>query len=100
MSKVRYTNKAVEDLSSIWLYTVEEWSETQADVYYNMLIDTCNRICSGSSLLGRRYDEVSNGLLGLHAGHHIIFYRMHVSGDVLIIRILHEKMDLKRHFSK
>ena len=35
MPKVRYSNKAVEDLSSIWEYTLSEWSETQADEYYD-----------------------------------------------------------------
>ena len=30
MPKVRYSNKAVEDLTSIWEYTFSEWSESQA----------------------------------------------------------------------
>ena len=33
MCKLRFTNKAVEDLSSIWRYTFQEWSEKQADEY-------------------------------------------------------------------
>lgn len=34
MNSYVLTNKAVEDLSSIWNYTAEEWSEVQADRYY------------------------------------------------------------------
>ena len=44
MPKVRYSNKAVEDLSSIWDYTFIQWSENQADEYYAMLISACNRL--------------------------------------------------------
>lgn len=33
MPKYILTNKAVEDLSTIWNYTFEVWSETQADKY-------------------------------------------------------------------
>ena len=35
MPKVRYSNKAVEDLSSIWDYTFTQWSENHADRYVN-----------------------------------------------------------------
>ncbi len=53
MPKVRYSNKAVEDLSSIWEYTFSEWSESQADEYYEMLISACNRFYIHlSSLIG------------------------------------------------
>ncbi len=38
MAKYKLTNKAVEDLSKIWDYTFEVWSEQQADKYYDGLI--------------------------------------------------------------
>ena len=31
MGRYKFTNKAVEDLTKIWNYTVIEWSESQAD---------------------------------------------------------------------
>ena len=40
MSKYELTNKAVEDLTGIWEYTIEKWSEQQADRYYNLLLDS------------------------------------------------------------
>lgn len=51
MPKVRYSNKSVEDLSSIWEHTFSEWSENQADEYYEMLISVCNRLLYPSSLI-------------------------------------------------
>lgn len=44
MAKYKLTNKAVEDLSKIWDYTFEVWSENQADKYYEILISTCQDI--------------------------------------------------------
>ncbi len=35
MANYILTNKAVDDLSSIWNYTFDFWSEQQADIYYN-----------------------------------------------------------------
>ncbi|MEY8687667.1 type II toxin-antitoxin system RelE/ParE family toxin [Bacteroides sp. AN502(2024)] len=37
MAKYRLTHKAVEDLADIWNHTLDEWSERQAEDYYNML---------------------------------------------------------------
>ncbi len=51
MPKVRYSNKEVEDLSSIWEHTFSEWSENQADEYYEMLISVCNLLLYPSSLI-------------------------------------------------
>ena len=31
MAKYHFSNKAVEDLSAIWNYTFDAWSEHQAD---------------------------------------------------------------------
>ena len=97
MPKVRYSNKAVEDLSSIWEYTFTKWSENQADEYYAMLISACNRLLYPSLISNRSYEEISEGLLGVKAGHHLIFYNILENDDVMIIRILHDRMDIKQH---
>lgn len=62
MANYFLTNKAVDDLSKIWNYTYEEWSESQADKYYLLLIDTCNQL-SKSPQSGKKYDEITAGIL-------------------------------------
>ena len=37
MVKVIFRQKAIYDLNSIWNYTLEQWSENQADKYYALL---------------------------------------------------------------
>lgn len=97
MPKVRYSNKAVEDLTSIWEYAYSEWCESQADEYYEMIISSSNRLLYPSIISNRSNDEITNGLLGIKAGHHVIFYNIMDNDDVMVIRILYERMDIKRH---
>lgn len=94
MAKYRFTNKAVEDLSNIWRYTLEAWSEKQADLYYEMLAGFCQDIANNPKF-GKSYDEISEGLYGFRANKHIIFYQIISKNEIVIVRILHGSMDLK-----
>ncbi|MBU3676414.1 MAG: type II toxin-antitoxin system RelE/ParE family toxin, partial [Chitinophagaceae bacterium] len=50
MAKYYFTKQAVEDLSAIWNYTLETWSEKQADAYYALLIASCQEVAKKPSL--------------------------------------------------
>jgi toxin ParE1/3/4 len=67
MANYKLTNKAVADLTNIWNYTLENWSESQADKYYFMLLDNCNEVASNPEL-GKNYSLVAKRLLGFKAG--------------------------------
>lgn len=95
MAKYYLTHKAVEDLDNIWNYTQTTWSEQQADLYYNMLVNACRKITENPRLFGLKYEEIVDGLYGFRANRHIIFYRILANDDILVIRILHQMMDLK-----
>jgi len=64
MAKYNLTNKAVEDLTIIWDYTFDKWSEKQADKYYELLLDSCQDIANNPDL-GKNYSGVKNELFGL-----------------------------------
>lgn len=72
MFKYFLTNKAVNDLAKIWNYTVDKWSETQADNYYFNLLDNCQQLAQVQSL-GKNYDEIGKDIFGYKLGKHIIF---------------------------
>ena len=95
MANYYLTNKAVEDLTNIWNYTFEKWSEKQADKYYTMLIDNCQEIADNPEL-EKNYNRIISTLFGMRTIRHIIFYRKISVDKVEIIRILHESMDLKK----
>lgn len=94
MAKYKLTNEAVEDLTKIWDYTFAKWSENQADKYYKMLLENCQHIANDPNI-GKNYHEIADGLFGLKANRHIIFYRKFDDRPIEITRILHERLDLK-----
>lgn len=99
MAEYRLTNKAVEDLSKIWVYTFEVWSEKQADKYYDELISNCKEIAKNPDL-GKNYEGISKQLLGIKVNRHIIFFRTLNPDYVEITRILHARMDLKKRITE
>lgn len=94
MARYHLTNKAVEDLTEIWNYTFEEWSERQANKYYKFLLESCQEVANHPNF-GKQYDNVTTGLLGFKSNHHIIFFRVISPKEIEVLRILHERMDLK-----
>jgi toxin ParE1/3/4 len=88
------TSKALDDLSRIWDYTFEVWSEAQADKYYHMILASCEEL-GKKKVIGKQYPEIHNEIRGYKIGQHIIFYRHIKSGKIEVVRILHVRMDLK-----
>lgn len=94
MAKYYFTNKAVEDLTEIWNYTLETWSEKQAEKYYNLLLFSCNELAKNPNL-GKNYEIITKGILGYNAGEHIIFYSVISKNEIEVARTVHGMMDLK-----
>lgn len=96
MARLYFTNKAVEDLETIWTYTVKTWSENQAEIYYSLLIDSCQKLALKPTL-GKSYEVVEKNVFGFKTGEHLIFYKVISPQEIEVIRILHGIMDLKTH---
>lgn len=99
MAKVILKQEAIDDLNNIWEFTFEKWSENQADKYYALLRFSCNEIGENPEI-GKEYDTIRTNLFGLHSGRHIIFYHFVDINEIEIIRILHERMDLKNRLNE
>ena len=94
MGKYRLTNLAVQDLSDIWNYTFDHWSELKADNYHEQLTNTFESIATNDQQ-GQNYEGIRRDLFGFQVNRHIVFYRIISNELVEITRILHERMDLK-----
>ena len=99
MANYILSNKAVEDLSGIWNYSFNVWSEIQADKYYNLLIETCQELADGN-ISGKHFPEIDIKIFGLRTGQHIIFYQLIKNEKIKIVRILHSQMDLKNRMAE
>ncbi|MGV8946850.1 MAG: type II toxin-antitoxin system RelE/ParE family toxin [Lutibacter sp.] len=99
MAKVVLRQEASNDLNDIWEYTFVKWSEIQADIYYATIKLSCKGIGENPNI-GKEYFGVSRNLLGLKSGKHIIFYHLISEDKIEVIRILHERMDLKNRLTE
>ena len=99
MHKFQFTKKAIKDLTGIWNYTFDTWSESQADKYYDELLEFCETLAKEPEK-GRSYEQLIPKLKGAKVNRHIIFYRTITENTIEIERVLHERMDLKTRFEK
>lgn len=53
MAKYILTNKAVDDLSEIWNYTLRKLSENQADNYYKALLESIIDIANNPDFIAK-----------------------------------------------
>lgn len=58
MKNYDISKSAVQDLVDIWNYSVDFWSEEQADKYYQKLTMSFESIAKANGMLGRAYDEI------------------------------------------
>lgn len=97
MPKYKIREKALEDLESIWLYTLDTWSEEQANRYLNLIFQEIELISSDKQS-GISIQKISEGYYYTKVKSHLIFYI--ISDTVEIVRILNQKMDLGKHLKK
>lgn len=94
--KFRISQKALEDLDRIWIYTFKKWSKEQADRYYDSIIDEINFIAD-NFFIGKSAEQTRKNYRVTKIKSHLIFYRKDENHTVEIIRILHQRLDLKKH---
>jgi toxin ParE1/3/4 len=90
----RLTPLAEADLEEIWLYTFENWSAEQANVYIADLVIAFEHL-AWRLRTGRRVDA-RDGYFKCAVGSHFVFYVQSDAG-IDVIRILHQRMDIEKH---
>jgi len=92
--KYEISEKASEDIENIWLFTYENWSQEQADRYYNLIMDEIEFV-SENFESGMSRDYLRKGYRSTKVKSHIIFYKKSLKNIVEIIRVFHQKMDVE-----
>ena len=91
--EVVLSREAARDIESISDYTLGRWGRAQARSYVATLRKDIESLCEFS----HRYpvhEESHLGLRCMSSGHHRVFYEAG-EGRVLIVRVLHERMDVQ-----
>jgi toxin ParE1/3/4 len=103
--RVRLGAVAEVDFANILKWTTEKFGARQAAIYRDTLVQAIGELANGPDLPGSKArDEIMSGLHTLHVarhgrrGRHFLLYRI-VEGRIIEIgRILHDQMDLRRHW--
>ncbi len=95
-NKYRISNQAIEDINNIWIYTFNKWSKEQADRYYDLIIKEIEFI-SDNFMTGKSVEETRKNYRVTKIKSHLIFYKKLENEIVEIVRIPHQRMDVKKY---
>jgi len=99
VSAFRLLQKARADVVAIDGHSFGSWGATRTDRYIAALFAAFQRLADDPNLgrphLGRR--RRGGRILRIEEGSHVIFFRREKSGDVTVVRVLHERMLPSQH---
>ncbi len=75
MLKIRLAQTAENDLEDIWVYTISEWGEDQADKYVALIEKGFSQVLE-NPFIGKTRSDVKNEYRALQIKKHLIFYRV------------------------
>ncbi len=94
-NKYRISKQAIDDLNTIWIYTFHKWSKDQADRYYDLIIGEIEFIANNYTT-GKSTEQTRKNYRVAKVKSHLIFYRKAENEIVEIVRILHQRMDIRK----
>ncbi len=95
MAKVRLSHRAVADLADIFRYGKERFGEAGAREYV-VGLRAATELIGRNAYLGSNCDAIRYGYRSHRKGSHVLFYTA-AKSDVLIVRVLHARMDFYAH---
>jgi len=98
MSKAVYriSKLAIADLDEIWVYTYKKWFKLQSDRYYTQILSEIEFVAN-NFMIGKSAEQTRKNYRVTQVKSHLIFYRIAEDSIIEIVRILHQKMDIKRY---
>ena len=98
MSKTLYilSEIADKDLEDIFDYTFDEFGFNQAEKYLLEIEEIFQHLIVNPQI-GKKRDEIKQGLYSFPKDNHIIFYRI-LDNHIRIVRVLHGSRDISKYF--
>jgi toxin ParE1/3/4 len=91
---VRLNRQVKAELDDIWLYIAVESSSLEiADRVVETITDTFLRLAKHPNL-GRRRDDIREGLRSINAGSYVVIYRVE-GNNVRVLHVVHGRRDIK-----
>jgi len=95
MRRLEFTPRARRDIEEIFDYSVERFGADKAEAYIRDIQRAAETIAEDPRR-GLACDEIRPGYRKFSVGSHVLFFRA-TAARVVIVRILHQRMDFDRH---
>lgn len=99
MSAFIISEKALEDINNIWIYTAENWSVEQADRYYNLIMDEIEYIVRNFDM-ARDFGKIRKSYRYSKVKSHLIFFKNDKTNEIEVVRVLHDRMDIENRLAE
>lgn len=90
------TAAARQDIIKIGRFTTRKWGKRQRDKYLKQ-VDDAFKLLGRQPDIGTDANDIKPGYRKYNQGSHTIFYRAGTDSKIVVIRILHNSMDVERH---
>ncbi len=95
MAEYRLSRRAAMDVEAIAAFTIQRFGIERARRYRDEL-KACLAELAENPRLGRRAEQLAKGLRRFEHQSHIVFYKREEEA-ILIVRVLHNRMDAPKH---
>ena len=99
MSEYIISEKAIEDINNIWIYTAENWSVEHADRYYNLIYDEIEYIVKDFEM-AHDFGKIRKSYKYSKVKSHLIFFKKDKMNEIEVVRVLHERMDIENRLAE
>ena len=96
--KYQLTEEAAKDVEEILAHSVKSFGILRTEQYFDALKE-CIELLADNPEIGHCADVRLQEYLRFPYESHVIYYKV-LSTSILVVRILHERMDPKLHFKK
>jgi len=93
--KYQLTDEAIRDVEEILAYSVNNFGLAQTEHHFEALKE-CIELLADNPNIGHNAEDILPEYLRFPYESHVVYYKK-LSSSILVVRILHERMDPERH---
>ncbi|MDF1735950.1 MAG: type II toxin-antitoxin system RelE/ParE family toxin [Minwuia sp.] len=96
MPEVLVSAMAREDIKEIGRFSQRQWGRIQRNAYLGEMETVIASLRRNNPSI-QKVDQIRPSLFSIRSGSHVVFFNRRENGDAIVLRVLHQRMDFRRH---
>ncbi len=96
MPEVLVSAMAREDIKEIGRFSQRQWGRMQRNAYLGEMETVIASLRRNNPSI-QKVDQIRPSLFSIRSGSHVVFFNRRENGDAIVLRVLHQRMDFRRH---